>query len=332
MLSDRDIEQAHPEAFDFVFGNLPSAKRAEFNRHLAGCRYCRSVVDEYSEIGWIIKNLPPHVEPPADLEERTVAAMTVAMAEQRARTDRRPDTEDQAVTRLYPIPERQPPVEPETRVQPRPQLQPLAEPQARQMVTRLPAGRRNRGRLAAVVAAITGAIAIPLSLLGSGATTVVIPLSATTAAKVNGLGAATGQATARQDASGSWDITLTVHDLKNFGDAKWYECWYIRSKSGHQQVASAGTFQVKDSGSWTFPMTSAVDPTEFKTMVVTLQPPTQDGAFHQSNVILSGRTLQERLHGPTSKWQGTFGAICPGRSLPSGLLTRSVASWRCAAR
>ena len=28
MLSERDIEQAHPEAFDFAFGNLGSAKRA----------------------------------------------------------------------------------------------------------------------------------------------------------------------------------------------------------------------------------------------------------------------------------------------------------------
>ena len=41
MLSERDIELAHPEAFDFVFGNLPPAKRAEFDRHLAGCRYCQ---------------------------------------------------------------------------------------------------------------------------------------------------------------------------------------------------------------------------------------------------------------------------------------------------
>ena len=29
MLSERDIEAAHPDAFDFVFGNLPAAKRAE---------------------------------------------------------------------------------------------------------------------------------------------------------------------------------------------------------------------------------------------------------------------------------------------------------------
>ena len=85
MLSERDIEAAHPDAFDFVFGNLPAAKRAEFNRHLTGCRYCQAVVGEYSEIGGIIKQLPPHVEPPAELEDRMVAAMVAALAEQQGR-------------------------------------------------------------------------------------------------------------------------------------------------------------------------------------------------------------------------------------------------------
>ena len=55
MLSERDIELAHPDAFDFVWGNLPSAKRAEFNRHLSSCRHCQAVIDEYSEIGQIIQ-------------------------------------------------------------------------------------------------------------------------------------------------------------------------------------------------------------------------------------------------------------------------------------
>ena len=150
------------------------------------------------------------------------------------------------------------------------------------------------GRLAAIAAVaaaiITAAIAIPLSLLGSGPATV-IPLSATTAAKVSGVGAATGHATARQDASGSWNITLTVRHLKNFGDAKWYECWYIGSKPGQRQVAPVGSFLVSDSRSQTFTMTSAVDPHDFKTMVITLQLPSADGAFQQSNVILSGHTL-----------------------------------------
>jgi len=120
MLSEKDIELAHPEAFDFAFGNLPQDRRAEFNRHLSGCRYCQSVVDEYAGIGRIVKNLPPHAKPPADLEARTVAAMVAALAEQRAGAGRRPEAEDQAVTRQYPRPERHPPPEPETQVQPIP--------------------------------------------------------------------------------------------------------------------------------------------------------------------------------------------------------------------
>ena len=106
MLSDRDIEQAHPGAFDFVFGSLPRDKRAEFNRHLDGCRYCQGVVDEYGDIGSIIKNLPPHVEPPADLEDRTVAAMVAALAGRRAEPVPRSGDEsaEDDATRVLPDP------------------------------------------------------------------------------------------------------------------------------------------------------------------------------------------------------------------------------------
>lgn len=96
MLSERDIERAHPQAFDFAWGNLPRDRRAEFTRHLGRCPYCQKVLDEYSDIGRIIKLLPPHVEPSADLEDRTVAAMVA---------------------------------EPETLAQPRPQLQLPPEPE-----------------------------------------------------------------------------------------------------------------------------------------------------------------------------------------------------------
>ena len=133
MLSDRDIELAHPEAFDFAFGNLPGAGRASFNRHLAGCRYCRSVVSEYGGIGTVIKNLPPHVEPPAGLEDRTVAAMVAALAGRRATPaagSGGENTQDDA-TRPHPVPQIHRAAEPQTRVQPRPQLQPPAEPQTK---------------------------------------------------------------------------------------------------------------------------------------------------------------------------------------------------------
>jgi len=307
MLSEQDIEAAHPDAFDFVWGNLPAVKRAEFNRHLSSCPYCRAVVTEYSEIGRIIKLLPPHVEPTADLEDRTVAAMVAALAEEQAEVDRPADTEDQTATRVYRIPERQPSAEPETQVQPVPKLQPAAddtvlrpspvtnqpspaEGQARPIVTRLPVWRRHPGRLAAAVAVaaaiIAAAIVFPLTL-GRSLTgvTVIIPLHATAAAKVSGYKAASGQATARQDASGSWDITLTVDHFKSFGDSQWYECWYV-SRNG--QVASAGTFQVPDGGTWTFPMTSAVDPRDFRMMEITLGPPSKTGAL-TGLVVLSGQ-------------------------------------------
>ena len=289
MLSDRDIELAHPEAFDYVFGNLPTARRADFDRHLAGCRYCQSVITEYGEIGGIIKLLPPHVEPPADLEDRTVAAMLAAVGEQAA--------------------------EPETLIKPRPQPGPAAATQPRPVlvdqpapaetadpvsdpatvpdpatVTRLPVWRRYPGRLAAAVAIaaaiIAAAVVVPLR--GSPAqTTVVIALRVTAAGQAKGFGAATGQAIARQDASGSWDITLTVQHLKHFDDRPWYECWYV-SQDG-QVAASAGTFLVSASGSRTFDMTSAADPREFRTMEITLQSPSTDGALG-GVVILQGQS------------------------------------------
>jgi hypothetical protein len=314
VLSEQDIELAHPEAFDFAWGNLPAARRASFNRHLAGCRYCQGVVEEYSDIGQIIKNLPPHVEPPPDLEDRTVAAMVAALAAQRAQTDRRPDPDDQTATSVYPIPELQPPagddtrVQPrpqllppagdDTRVQPRPQLQPPAEPQARPEVTQLAVWRRYRGRLAAVVAAaaaiIAAAIVVPLSRGGGQSTaapvTVVIPLHATTAAKLIGDGTATARATARQ-AGPSWTFDITVHGLKVLPGNDVYECWYAMSGSTqlHPLLVSGGTFIVDNSGSITVTMTTGVDPRQFRTMEITAESP-GNGAI-RGTVILTGKTL-----------------------------------------
>ena len=69
---------------------------------------------------------------------------------------------------------------------------------------------------------------------------------------------------------------LTVQHLKQFDPEPWYGCWYV-SRDG-RQVASAGTFLVRGSGSETFHMTSAVDPHDFSEMEITFQPPTKTGA------------------------------------------------------
>jgi hypothetical protein len=269
MLSERDIELAHPEAFDFVFGNLRPDKQAEFDRHLPGCRHCQSVVDEYSEIGGVIKLIPPHIKPRANLEERTVAAMVAAM------TGEGTTTEAGAETQPPPVP---------------------AHPDVRPMVTRRPAWRRYRWRLAAAVAAaaaiIVAAIVVPLSL-GRGPAapaqaTVVIPLHATAAAKVFGIGTAAGQATARQ-AGDSWTFDLNVHGLRPLPDGEVYVCWWAGpgSTKAHPLLVTGGSFVVGESGSTSLTMTTGVDPRQFTTMEITAEAP-GDGAAHGA-VLLIGR-------------------------------------------
>jgi hypothetical protein len=316
MLSDLDIEAAHPDAFDFVFGNLPLAKRPDFNLHLTGCRHCQAVVDEYSEIGGIIQQLPPHVEPPAELEDRIVDAMGAALAEQRAEPEPPSDAEEQGTTRVYPI--SPPSAVPDTHLQPRPQLRPPAErearfhpstagqpapadaePQDRALVTHLPVWGRPRARLAALAvaaAAIIIAALVVIPNLGGGRlnpaqATVAVSLHATTAAKLRGDGAASGRATAHQ-AGPSWTFQMTVHGLKVLPDNNdVYECWWVGpgSNKAHPQFVSGGTFVVDKSGSATVTMTTGIDPTEFRTMEVTAESP-GTGAL-QGAVLLIGHTL-----------------------------------------
>jgi hypothetical protein len=302
MLSERDIELAHPDAFDFVFGTLPSGNAAVFSSHLDGCSSCQKVIDEYTDIGQIVQDLPPHVEPSVGLEDRTVAAMVAALAEQRAQGDRRPEDEDQTATRVYPRPEPGPavelhhPADPETRLYLRPQFQPPVEPQDPPMVTRLPVWRRP-GRLAAtaaLAAAIVIAAAIVLPRIGTSGTpaqvTVMIPLRASTAAKLDGDGAAGGRATA-QPAGPSWTYVLSVHGLKVLPGNEVYECWYAAAGSTklHPLLVSGGTFVVDNLGSTTVTMTAGVDPRQFRTMEITIETP-GNGAL-TGTVLLTGQTL-----------------------------------------
>ena len=316
---------AHPEAADWVLGTLGPAQAEDFRRHLTGCPHCRAAVAEFGQLGQMLQHLPPAAEPPPELEARTIASVLAAAAKYPTpKADRRSDPEDQAATRVHPIPEVQPPAGDETRVQPRPKLQPPAgdetrvqprpklqppaepqfqppaEPQARPMVTQLPVWRRYRGRLAAVVAVaaaiITAAIVIPLGLGGGRSTpatatvTVVTSLHATAAAKLIGDGAATARATARQ-AGPSWTFDMTVHGLKVLPGNEVYECWYAISGSTqlHPQLVSGGTFVVDNSGSTTVTMTTGVDPRQFRTMEITAESP-GNGAIHGVPLLI-GQTL-----------------------------------------
>lgn len=239
----------HLDAAGWVLSALDADDAVRFMQHLQSCAECRATIDDFRPVAHAMARAAPALEPPADLGARTLVAVQQAAAAEPSRTG-------------------------------------------------APAERTKWWRwhwstpLVSVASALAGAaaaavvIAAVLILPGLGGG---LPAQALTFDLVpppgSGL-AASGTAVARPDASGSWDVTLTVHHLRNFGDSKWYQCWYV--STGHRMVASAGTFLVPDSGSGTFSMTSAVDPHEFTRMEIRLQAPSNDGAL-QGMVVLSGK-------------------------------------------
>jgi hypothetical protein len=282
MPPDSKADLAHPEAADWVLGTMGPAQAEDFPRHLTGCLHCRAAVAEFGELGQMLQHLPPAAEPPPGLEARTIASVLAAAAKYPTpKADRRSDPEDQAAIR----------------VQPRPQLQPPSGDETRPTVTRLPVWRRHQGRLATVVAVaaaiITAAIVVPLSLGGGRITpaqaTVVIPLHATLAAKKSGDGAATGRATARQVGE-SWTFDLSVHGLKPLPGNEFYECWWVAPGTTKLRplLATGGSFVVGNSGSTMVTMTTGVDPTQqFRTMEITAESPSKDGALNGPVLLIS---------------------------------------------
>ena len=264
----------HVEAAGWALGALDPGGAQAFGSHLRSCGQCQAAVAEFEPVAKALGRAAPAVEPPDDLEARTIASVLTAAAA------------GQAATQVHRIPRAFPPA---------------AEPRATQVLpiqlgppepahNERPAGAgakiirfprwHGHGRLAAIAGATAAAIiaaVVVLPGLGGG-----VPAGAVAFKLVSPSGhAASGVATDRPDASGSWDITLTVKHLKNLGEVRFYECWYV----GQGRV-SAGTFVVGDSGSGTFSMTSAADPRQFKTMEITAESP--GDASPPGPVILRG--------------------------------------------
>lgn len=150
-------------------------------------------------------------------------------------------------------------------------------------VIRFPRWRSRTGLLTIASAVAAAVIAVLLVVPGLGAQKATFAFQL---APPRGPGhAASGSATARQDSSGSWNITLTVRHLKDVGPKRWYECWYV-SRDG--QAVSAGTFVVPSSGNGTFPMTSSADPRDFQSMEITVQSASRKDGALQRPVVLSG--------------------------------------------
>jgi hypothetical protein len=272
MLPKGQADRAHPQAADWVLGTLGPDEVAGFQLHLKGCPHCQAATAEFGPLGQLLRHLPPAAKLPPALEARTIASILEAAAEDRAQIP-------PAAAQIPPAAAQIPPAAAQAGTGE--QRGGLAK------IIRFPRwpGRTGLLTIASAVAAAIIAAVLVLPGLGGGAPRGAFAFKLFPAAG-SAQTAASGTATARPEASGSWNVTVTVHHLKSFHSKSWYECWYV-SQDGRQAL-SAGTFLVPSSGSGTFTMTSAADPEEFQAMEITVQSPSSDGAL-QHAVVLSGK-------------------------------------------
>jgi hypothetical protein len=268
---------AHAEAADWVLGTLEGAKDAEFGRHLTGCAHCRAAVAEFGDPAHMLQHLPLAAAAP-ETEPLSLAGVLAAAAV------------DEPTTQVHRTPRANPrAAEPESA-----QVSwiRLAPPESGRGERPASAGaktsrfRRRLGHVGLVIGgAVAAAIIAVLLVYAAGGSD---PAQAVTFQLGSPSGqAASGVVTERLDASGAWNVSLSVQHLTNLGNAGFYECWYVGpGQPGHRLLFSAGTFVILDDGSGTFYMTAAVDPHQFRTMEVTAEAPGTNGAQHGTVVLI----------------------------------------------
>ena len=279
--AEGQADLAHREAADWVLGTLKPAEDADFGRHLTGCPHCRAAVAEFGELAQMLQHLPlPVAAPGTEPLTITIAGVLAAAAE------------GEAATHVYQSPEACPPAAaPESAQASEIRLGP-SEPEhnERPAGTQVKVSRFPRwlGRLGLIAGAVAAAIiAVVLLYAASGS----VPAKAVSFKLGSPSGrAASGMATERLDASGAWNVSLSVQHLTNLGNARFYECWYVGpGQPGRRLVFSAGTFVIGDDrGSGTFSMTTAVDPQQFRTMEITAEPVSIDDGAQRGTVVLIG--------------------------------------------
>jgi Anti-sigma-K factor rskA/Putative zinc-finger len=277
-----ETPELHPDAAGWALGALDPDDAAAFETHLHGCAECQATVAEFAEMARALKSAAPAVEPPPDLESRTLAAVQLAVLEAKGETAAKAPQP----TVMMAVPKQEVPTVASVRQAVTEAKAPdgTAEPSPPRMsrwwhwhwnfpVFSLAAALGAAAAAVVVVLANIGQSAAPALVSGTGPS-VITPLSATTEAKTFHVGGATGQATARQ-AGESWTYVLQVRGLRPLPGNGFYECWWSGKGSSlaHPKLVSGGTFVVGKSGSATLTMTTGVDPHHFRRMKITVEQP-----------------------------------------------------------
>jgi anti-sigma factor RsiW len=298
--------ELHHDAAGWVLGALDPGDAAAFEAHLQDCSECQVSVAEFEATARALKSAAPAVEPPPDLETKTLAAVQLAVIEAKGASAA------SAVSPTVVSPTVQMSVPGQAAPTVASVRQAVDEAQAPERTSEPPTARMSRwwhwhwnlplfslsalaGAAAAAVAAI---VIVPLiSPAGVGVTaakaSVITQLVSTPEGKpfYKPHQISSGVAVARP-AGESWTFELTVRGLSTLPEGVVYECWWSRPGSNkfHPKLASGGSFIVGDSGSTTLTMTTGVNPHQFMRMKITVQHPS-DGHVQGPTVLVGvGRT------------------------------------------
>lgn len=250
-----DVNHAleHPDVAGWALGALEGEDSQAFEEHLQSCDDCQAAVAEFEAVAEALKHPAPAVEPPADLQARTIAAVQrAAMAAERP--EQAPDK---------------------------------AAGNALDKASRW-WQRHWTGRFLPVLTAVAAAAVTAGAFLGAQIFQAAAPAVAASynlAARPGQVGSATGVA---RDVHGGYEIQLTVKDLPKLAPGQFYECWYKgpANSAGQQQLVSGGTFF---SSNGTVTMLTAADPDEFRIMEITVEQP---GAGNQQGTVIASGSAQ----------------------------------------
>ena len=276
MPPDASSQALHHDAAGWALGALDPADAGRFEAHLHGCAECQAAVAQFQPVARALMSPAPAVEPPPELEAKTLASVQHAVLAAR-QAGQAGDTSRTAVMR-------KPSLAAQTvahdvhiaRARPAEDSAPGPAP-----------GKMSKwwhwhwhspllsvsSALAGAAVAVAAVVLVPL-LQTSPAIAATIPMHSPDGGGPSGLAKV-------QRVAGGFLIHVTVRGLRSLGPGQVYECWYNRPGTG--QWITAGSFG--KSGS--FVMTSAADPRVYTVMKIFLE---QAGDPRPTGMlVLSGR-------------------------------------------
>jgi hypothetical protein len=283
---DANSPARHHDAAGWALGALEPADAEAFGVHLRGCTECQVNVAEFQAMARALKSPAPAVEPPAELETKTVASVQHAVLAARQsepahaakRTVVTPEPSQQPATTAIDL--HAAPGQPAVASTHEPAPDKIAPEPAPAKISKWWHWHPHFP-LASAASALAGA-AVAVAVVMLIPVLLAAPALATIHMRSPDGGPASGLARV-QRTPGGFVVHLTVRGLKPLGPGQVYACWYKQPRSTNW--ITAGSF--KRNGSYV--MTSAADPSHYTRMKIILER-AGDPSPQGLGTVLTGRS------------------------------------------